>query len=100
MHSRKIASTQDTQRFTLANPVLQGKPTNVCLLLIVEFGYKRTTVVLRINPPNLDQNSSKRNLATTYGFLRPNHTKDTPNHICKLDRQTLDPPWIQWTTEK
>ena len=34
-----------------------GKPANVCLLLIAEFDYNSTTIVLRINPMNLDQHT-------------------------------------------
>ena len=56
-----------------------GKPTNVCLLLVAGFDYNNTTIILQINPLDLDQNT---------------HENDS-NPLYKLDRQTLDPSWIQ-----
>ena len=47
-----------------------GKPTNVCLLLLLGFDYKNTTIILQINPLDLDQNT---------------HENDS-NPLYKLDR--------------
>ena len=56
-----------------------GKPTNVFLLVVVGFDYNNTTITLQINPLDLDQNT---------------HENDS-KPLCKLDKQTLDPSWIQ-----
>jgi len=61
-----------------------GKPTNVCLLLVAGFDYNNTTIILQINPLDIDQNTHE----------------NYSNSLCKLDRQTLDPSWIQQTKKK
>ena len=57
------------------NPFPSGKTNKCCLLLIAGFDYNNTTVVIWINPPDLDQNTQE----------------DAPNFFCNRDRQSLDP---------
>ena len=87
---KQIESVQDRQGFTLETPILWGK-TNKCLSSYCKICLQKHYN----NPPFMDQNSLEIPLAIAYGFLRQNHTEDAPKPLYKLDRQTLDPPWIQ-----
>ena len=52
-----------------------GKPTNVCLLLVVGFDYNNTTIILHIKPLDIYEKT---------------HENDSIP-LCKLHRKTLDP---------